>query len=126
MPKGFGLRVRDDISAGPASVRLRDFSYYYFELGFRICRLLNDENLLVILLMALCGERYTTLISRALSRSAISHPVIFCFLTFILLNDSWHGDVAEYCQQLTATELALFTAGRPCCSVNMHSFQLYS
>lgn len=68
LPKGYGIRVRNDILAGPASVRLRDFSYYYFELGFRISELLNDENLLGILRMALCGERFTTLISRALSR----------------------------------------------------------
>ena len=68
MPKSYNMRIRDDLFAGPASVRLREFSYYYFEQGFRIAQLLNDRNLLGILRMAICGERYSMLISLALSR----------------------------------------------------------
>lgn len=72
MPKGYSLRVRDDIEAGPESINLREFSYYYFEVGFRISELLNDENLMRVLRMALCGERFKILISRALSRCSES------------------------------------------------------
>ena len=68
LPRGFGPRVRDDIYAGPASVKLKEFSFYYFEIGIRISKLMRDFNLVGILKMAFCGERYKILTSRALSR----------------------------------------------------------
>lgn len=77
LPRGFGPRVRDDIFAGPASVKLREFSYYYFEMGIKISSLMNDANLVEILKMAFCGERYKILTSRALSRFVLKFSVIF-------------------------------------------------
>eukprot|EP01041_Mallomonas_annulata_P005413 gene5413-10834_t len=91
IPKHFGARMRDEIMAGPSAMRLKDFSNYFFEVGLKLCKIKKDGDLQRTLRVAFCGDRYKTLMVRSLSAG--------------------HDDYAEYSQQLTVTELALFTAG---------------
>ena len=42
-PKHFGAKMRNEILAGPAAVKYRDYSYYYFEVGLRLVRTKKDK-----------------------------------------------------------------------------------
>jgi hypothetical protein len=79
VPRGYSKKVRDDILAGAASVKLREFSFFYFEVGMRVSRILRDDNLIDTLRHAFCGERYQNLAKRALSRYMYAYfPCILC------------------------------------------------
>jgi hypothetical protein len=68
LPKYFGARVRDDILAGASSVRLRELSFYYFEVGSKICEIMQDNDLKRTLHAAFTGERYSSLLAHSLSK----------------------------------------------------------
>jgi GINS complex protein len=98
-PKHYGARMRNEIFAGPNSIKYRDYSYYFFEAGLRLAALkkkpedkADRDDLVRFLRFAFSGERYTELINRALSNS--------------------QGDVIAYSQRLTATELMIFNEGQ--------------
>lgn len=74
-PKHYGNRMRNEIVAGPNSVRFRDFSYYFFEAGIHLASLkksqddLEDKKDLVRnLRFGFSGERFANLLVRALSK----------------------------------------------------------
>lgn len=98
-PKHYGARMRNEMFAGPNSIKYRDYSYYFFEAGLRLAALkkkLEDkadrDDLVRNLRFAFSGDRYTELMNRALS------------------NDQ--TDATAYCQRLTATELLIFSEGQ--------------
>jgi len=68
LPKYYGNRIREDIMAGASSVKLREFSFYYFEVGCKICEIARDKDLKRILRIAFSGERYASLLSNAMSK----------------------------------------------------------
>ena len=68
IPKYFGNRIREDILAGAGSVKLRDYSFYYFEVGCKICDIEKDSDLKRTLRQAFSGERYTELMAHAMSK----------------------------------------------------------
>lgn len=68
LPKYYGARIRDDIMAGASSVRLREFSFYYFEVGCKISEIVRDKDLKSTLRKAFSGERYDALMAHAMSK----------------------------------------------------------
>ena len=68
VPKHFGPRMRDEIMAGPAKMKLKDFSNYFFEVGLKLCKIKKDKDLQQTLRIAFSGERFKTLTTAALSR----------------------------------------------------------
>jgi GINS complex subunit 3 len=68
LPKHFRSRMRDALSAGASSVDLRESSFYFYDVGIRLSRLLRDEDLLRTLRRAFCGERFRDLLVHSLSR----------------------------------------------------------
>ena len=68
IPKHFGSRMRDEIMAGPSSIKLKEFSFYFFEVGLKLCRITRDLDLRRTLRAAFCGDRYRELLVRALSK----------------------------------------------------------
>jgi hypothetical protein len=91
-PKFYGLKMRDELRAGAESINLREFSYYYFEMGIRLAIALRDDDLLRNLRQAFVGERYRKIMVRALAQSN-------------------QDDLADFSQTLTSSELSLFRAG---------------
>eukprot|EP00607_Mallomonas_marina_P008682 CAMPEP_0182423056 /NCGR_PEP_ID=MMETSP1167-20130531/8958_1 /TAXON_ID=2988 /ORGANISM="Mallomonas Sp, Strain CCMP3275" /LENGTH=196 /DNA_ID=CAMNT_0024601677 /DNA_START=127 /DNA_END=714 /DNA_ORIENTATION=- len=91
IPKHYGKYMRDEIMAGPANLRLKDFSNYFIEVGLKLSRITRDDDLLRAMRTAFSGERYQTLMVRSLSGG--------------------HDDHAEYAQELTSIEFKLFTIG---------------
>ena len=67
MPKHFGPRMRDEIKAGAASINLREYSYYFFEVGIRLCRSMQTNDLQRSLRIAFCGDRFKKLLVHCLS-----------------------------------------------------------
>lgn len=61
IPKHYGGKMRDAILAGASSINLRDFSYYYIEVGLKLSKTLRDEDLLRTMRKAFCGERFRSL-----------------------------------------------------------------
>jgi hypothetical protein len=68
LPKYYGNRIREDMMAGASSVKLREYSFYYFEVGCKICEIVRDKDLKKNLRQAFSGERYTSLMSHAMSK----------------------------------------------------------
>jgi len=68
IPKHFGSRMRDAIMAGPTAVNLKEFSYYFFDVGIKICRMTKDNDLLRTLRVAFSSDRYKSLMAHTLSR----------------------------------------------------------
>jgi len=91
-PKFYGLKMRDELRAGAESINLREFSYYYFEVGMRLAIALMDKDLLLNLRQAFVGERYRKILVRALSQGT-------------------QDDLADFSQTLTSSELLIFRAG---------------
>lgn len=67
LPKHYNRKMRDNILAGAASINLKDFSQYYFEVGMKISETIGDEDLHNTLRLAFCGDRYRALMSNSLS-----------------------------------------------------------
>lgn len=68
LPKHYRTKMRDAITAGAASVDLREYSFYFYDVGIRLSRLLRDEDLLRTLRRAFCGERFRDLLVHSLAR----------------------------------------------------------
>ncbi len=68
LPKQYGLRIREDILAGSIVVPLREYSFYYFQIGLRLSRLTHDNDLKKTLRIAITGERYRSLMARSLAK----------------------------------------------------------
>lgn len=92
VPKFYGIKMRDEMRAGAAAINLRDFTYYFFEVGMRLSIALMDRDLLQNLRQAFLGERYRKLLVRALSQGS-------------------QEDLADFSQTLTSSELLIFRAG---------------
>lgn len=68
LPKHYGGRIREELMAGATAVNLREYSYYYFEFGLKLSKLTRDSDLRTTLKLAFAGDRYKSLMARALSR----------------------------------------------------------
>jgi len=68
LPKHFGKRMREDIRAGPEAIKLRDFSFYYFEVGLRLGAITEDSDLMMTLRQAISGDRFKTVTYHTLFR----------------------------------------------------------
>jgi GINS complex subunit 3 len=68
LPKHYGIRIREEINAGALAVKLREYSYYYFEVGLQLSKITKDDDLKRTLRTAFAGERYKSLMGRALSK----------------------------------------------------------
>ena len=95
-PKFYGLKMRDALRAGAESINLREFSYYYFEVGMRLAIELSESgggiDLLRNLRQAFVGERYRKILVRVLSQGT-------------------QDDLADFGQTLTSSEMSIFRAG---------------
>ena len=56
------------MQAGASSVKLREYSFYYFEVGLKLSKLMRDIDLIRTLRKAFSGERYKSLLARAMSK----------------------------------------------------------
>jgi len=92
-PKHFGTKMRDEMRAGATSINLRDFSFYFFDVGLNLSRISVDPDLRRTLRNAFVGERYRNLTVRSLT-----------------LGTSDDG-LSDYTQTLTSAELAVFKEG---------------
>ncbi len=90
-PKHFGTKMRDEIRAGAESINLKEFSYYFFEVGLKLCRVNQDSSLLGALRIAFSGDRFKNLLVHCMS---------------MMFEDS-----TEFAQALTSTELKIFNIG---------------
>ena len=92
-PKHFGTKMRDEMRAGATSINLRDFSFYFFDVGLTLSRLSGDSDLRRRLRDAFVGDRYRNLTARSLTLGT--------------------GDdgACDYSQTLTSTELVIFKEG---------------
>ena len=97
-PKHYGQKMRHEMGAGAEKLKLRDYSYYFFDVGLQLIEMevgastetrtdLRDR-----LRGAFLGQRYHKLTMNALSQGV-------------------GDDVAEYTQSLTSSELTLFNQG---------------
>ena len=68
LPKHFEKRMRDEILAGASNINLREFSFYFFEVGMAISIEMNNVELRSILTKAFTGDRFESLMVNALSR----------------------------------------------------------
>ena len=68
LPKHYRTRMRDAISAGAGSIDLREYSFYFYDVGLRLSQILRDDDLLRTLRRAFCGERFSDLCVHSLSR----------------------------------------------------------
>ena len=68
LPKHFGQRMRDEINAGSESIKLRDFSFFFYESGLKLAKSTNDEDLKKTLRLAMSGDGFKTLAVRTLFR----------------------------------------------------------
>jgi hypothetical protein len=94
LPKHYNRIMRNEINAGPVSIKFREYSFYYFELGYKLAALDTErggKDLLDSLKTAFSGDRYRNLSVRALS--------------------NWGEDLADFTQSLTNAELAIFQLG---------------
>ena len=92
-PKHFGTKMRDEMRAGATSINLRDFSFYFFDVGLTLSRISADKDLRRTLRDAFVGERYRNLTVRSLTLGT--------------------GDdgVSDYTLNLTSAELVIFKEG---------------
>ena len=91
-PKHFGKKMRDEMRAGAAAVNLREFSFYFFDVGLHLSRISRDDALKKSLRDAFVGERYQTLTVRSLTPGTTE-------------------DASEYSNTLTSSELEIFKKG---------------
>lgn len=68
LPKYYGTRIREEIMAGAAAVKLKDYSFYYYEVGLLLSRVTKDIDLKRTIRTAFSGDRYKDLMARAFSR----------------------------------------------------------
>jgi GINS complex subunit 3 len=68
LPRHYGSRIREDIMAGASAVPLREYSFYYFEVGWKLSKFTRDNDLKRNLRTAFTGDRYKALMGRALSK----------------------------------------------------------
>ena len=68
LPKHFEKRMKDEILAGASKINLREFSFYFFEVGMALAVENDNVDLRTILTKAFCGDRYELLTVNALSR----------------------------------------------------------
>lgn len=68
LPKHYGSRIREDIMAGAIVVPLREYSFYYFEVGWKLSKLTRDNDLRKTLRIAFTGDRYKSLMARSLAK----------------------------------------------------------
>jgi GINS complex subunit 3 len=68
LPKHFERRMRDEILAGAESINLKEFSYYFFEVGSNLAIETGNEDLKTTLQIAFAGERFRSLMMYSLSR----------------------------------------------------------
>ena len=99
LPKHYGSRIREDIMAGATAVPLREYSFYYFEVGWKLSRLMRDADLRKTLRTAFTGERYKALMARALAKY---HIHIYPSSSSLSL-DLWHTVVGMMTLQTTLT-----------------------
>ena len=84
--------MREEIHAGAAAINLREYSYYFFDVGLHLSRILVDQDLRRKLRDAFVGDRYRNLTVRSLTQGGMD-------------------DISAYCQSLTSSELILFNEG---------------
>ena len=111
LPKHFGSRMRDEIMAGALTINLREFSYYFFEVGLKLCQITKDDDLQRSLRVAFCGDRYKSILVRSMSRYVIIPKLNYYIQVICFYFSSGHVDNAEYTQSLTAMELKIFLKG---------------
>jgi len=92
-PKHFGAKMRDEMRAGANSINLREFSFYFFDVGLNLSRISGDVDLRRTLRSAYVGDRYRNLTVRSLT-----------------LGTSEDG-LSDYTQTLTSAELLVFKEG---------------
>lgn len=68
LPKHFERKMRDEILAGAENINLKEFSHYFFEVGSNLAIETKNEDLKTTLQIAFAGERFRSLMMRALSR----------------------------------------------------------
>lgn len=68
LPKHYGSKMRDAILAGAAPINLKDFSHYYFDVGLKLSKLLNDIDLQRTMRTAFVGDRYRNLLTHTLTK----------------------------------------------------------
>jgi GINS complex subunit 3 len=68
LPKHFERKMRDEILAGAENINLKEFSHYFFEVGSSLAIETKNEDLKTTLQIAFAGERFRSLMMRALSR----------------------------------------------------------
>lgn len=61
LPKHFERKMRDEILAGAANINLKEYSFYFFEVGSRLATQLDSRDLKEIMFKAFSGERYREL-----------------------------------------------------------------
>jgi hypothetical protein len=86
-PKHFGSKMREEIHAGAAAINLREYSYYFFDVGLHLSRILVDQDLRRKLRDAFVGDRYRNLTVRSLTQGGMDDisgnwTFGFCNLTF--------------------------------------------
>eukprot|EP01038_Epipyxis_sp_PR26KG_P006805 gene6805-9320_t len=91
LPKHFDRKMRDEIITNNININLKEYSYYFFEVGLQIALETNDNNLKEILRKAISNNRFRSLMFNSLS--------------------SWNDDVTEFSQTLTASEAQIFEEG---------------
>jgi GINS complex subunit 3 len=94
IPVYLSTRFRRMIQAGPASVNLREFSVYFFEVAKHILPLVNEQEakeIVEILRLAFGGERYRNILNNSMN--------------------SQDEDTTEFTRKLTESEKLLFDAG---------------
>lgn len=62
MPKHFGPKMRNELDSSSA-VNLRDYSFYFFDVGLELVKLANDFDLLRTLRITFSGDRFKQLIN---------------------------------------------------------------
>jgi hypothetical protein len=70
-PKHYGAKMRNEILAGPAAIKYRSYSKYFFEVGIKLATIPGreeDVDLRMVLRSAYCGSRYISLMARSLSK----------------------------------------------------------
>jgi GINS complex subunit 3 len=90
LPKHFRQKMRNEL-VGSSGVNLREYSYYFFDVGLKLSETIDDVDLRRVLRRAFAGDRYRSLMAHSMS--------------------TYHDDVTEYCQTLTAPEMRIFNKG---------------
>ena len=92
LPRHFERKMRDEILAGAENINLKEFSYYFYEVGSRLCASLNlpNDDLKNALSIAFAGERFRSLMMHSLQRfeiaPAVMSPIGVIYL--LLYNDA--------------------------------------